>query len=96
MTISVGVRELTRRTSAYVRRAAEGEQILITDNGRPVAQLVPLTTGNPAADRLIAEGKLIPAANPGGIKAVLAMELEPLPDGVDSAAALDEERADRL
>lgn len=38
---TVGVRELKNRLSAFLRRAAEGERITITDRGRPVAVLTP-------------------------------------------------------
>lgn len=38
----VGIRELRQDASTWVRRAAAGETIEITDRGRPVAQLGPL------------------------------------------------------
>jgi prevent-host-death family protein len=38
----VGIRELKQNASAVVARAAAGEPLIITDRGRPVAQLVPL------------------------------------------------------
>jgi prevent-host-death family protein len=38
----VASRELRNDTAGLVRRAAEGEQIVIAVNGRPVAQLVPI------------------------------------------------------
>ena len=39
--MNVGIRELKARLSHYVRVAREGERILITDRGRPVAVLSP-------------------------------------------------------
>jgi prevent-host-death family protein len=39
---AVGVTELRRSLGAYVRRASDGEPLLITNRGRPVAQLGPL------------------------------------------------------
>lgn len=39
----VASRELRNDTAAVVRRAAAGEEIVITVNGRPAAQLVALT-----------------------------------------------------
>jgi prevent-host-death family protein len=39
---SVGIREAKPRLSALVRAAAEGETILITDYGKPVALIAPL------------------------------------------------------
>jgi antitoxin Phd_YefM of type II toxin-antitoxin system len=34
---SVGVRELKNRLSEFLRRAAEGERITVTDRGQPLA-----------------------------------------------------------
>lgn len=41
---SVGIRELKQNASAVVARAAAGETIMITDRGRPVAQIGPRVT----------------------------------------------------
>ena len=38
----VGIRELRNAVAAVVRRASGGERLLITVDGRPVAQLGPL------------------------------------------------------
>jgi prevent-host-death family protein len=38
---TVGVRALKNRLSQYLRRAAEGERLTVTDRGRPVAILGP-------------------------------------------------------
>ena len=38
----VGIRALKQNASAVVATAAAGETIIITDRGRPVAQIVPL------------------------------------------------------
>ena len=39
--MEVGIRELKARLSEYVKRAAGGEDIVVTDHGRPVVRLVP-------------------------------------------------------
>jgi prevent-host-death family protein len=39
--MDVAIRELKAKLSAYVQRAAAGEQITVTDRGRPVAVLGP-------------------------------------------------------
>jgi prevent-host-death family protein len=46
---TVGIRELKNRLSAFVRRAAEGECITITDRGHPVAVLMPPESREDAA-----------------------------------------------
>ena len=38
---TVGIRELKSRLSEYLRLVADGELVLVTDRGRPVAELRP-------------------------------------------------------
>lgn len=59
----IGIRELRNRSAASVRRAGDGERIIITVDGRPVAQLGPLepVDGEPAIDDLAARGLIVPA-----------------------------------
>ena len=38
---TVGVRDLKNRLSEFLRRAADGERITVTDRGRPVAVIAP-------------------------------------------------------
>ncbi|MCL1801229.1 MAG: type II toxin-antitoxin system prevent-host-death family antitoxin [Promicromonosporaceae bacterium] len=40
-TTTVGIRELTHNAGSLVRAAAMGARIIVTDRGRPVANLVP-------------------------------------------------------
>ena len=44
----VGLKTLKNKLSEYVRLAASGETVVITDRGRTVAELVPPTTSRPA------------------------------------------------
>jgi prevent-host-death family protein len=39
----IGVRELKANLSEHLRRAAGGEEIIVTDRNRPVARIVPYT-----------------------------------------------------
>lgn len=53
----VGIRELRNNVAAVVRRAGNGERIVITVDGEPVAQLAPLTPADrPSIDDLAAAG----------------------------------------
>lgn len=54
---SVGVKVLKNKLSEYVRLAASGETVLVTDRDRVVAELVPPRAGRAplAADALLAE-----------------------------------------
>jgi prevent-host-death family protein len=62
MSESVGIRALQQHASAVVARAAAGEEIVITDRGRPVARIVPLRPRGLQA--LIDEGLVTPARRP--------------------------------
>lgn len=42
---SAGVAELKARLSEYLSRVKAGEEVLVTDRGRPVARLVPVAAG---------------------------------------------------
>ena len=62
--MEVGIRELRDHLSRYLEQVREGEEITVTDRGRAVARLVPLS-GERKIDRLIAEGLVIPAKHRG-------------------------------
>lgn len=52
----VGVRELKAHLSSYLQRVAAGEELVVTDRGRPVARLVPLGPGTDTLAELMASG----------------------------------------
>lgn len=60
-TPQVGVRELRQNLSVYLDRVKDGERLEVTEHGRPVALLVPLPDDDDPLDRMIAEGRVIPA-----------------------------------
>ncbi len=59
----VGIRELRQNLSVYVREVRErGRSYEVTEHGRPVARLTPLTDARTSTlDRMIAEGRATPA-----------------------------------
>lgn len=61
----VGIRELRDHLSAWLGAVAAGREITVTDRGRPVARIVPVT-GRTKLDQLIAEGKVRPPLRPPG------------------------------
>ena len=68
---SVGLKVLKNKLSEYVRLAAAGETVLVTDRGRPVAELVPPQPGRRATDadflaELVRKGLARPAKIPPG------------------------------
>ena len=62
----VGTRELRGDLSSLVRRAGAGERIVVTVDGRPVAQLGPVEPSDGAVtiDDLVARGLLQAARRP--------------------------------
>lgn len=87
----IGVRELRQNASRYLERVERGETLEVTSRGRPVAFLTPLPDRASARDRLIAEGKLIPARRRA---AALGPPLE-IQTEQPLSEALREEREDR-
>ena len=57
----VGVRELRNQTAAWIRRAGDGERVVVTVDGRPVAQLGPIERDGSDLDSLVARGLVIAA-----------------------------------
>jgi len=56
---------LRNDVAAVVRRAAGGERVVVTVDGRPVAQLGPLEpVGSPTLDDLVASGSVRPPRRP--------------------------------
>jgi len=96
--ISVGIRELKARLGAYVQQARAGEVIVVTDRGRPVAEMratEPMGAGRSAAQRYqdaVAAGSLRPPARPGD-RSWLEGPSAGLPAGT-AAELLDAERSE--
>jgi prevent-host-death family protein len=63
MALEVGIRELRADLSRLLRQVRAGEELLVTDRGKPVARILP-ATGPRKLDRLIAEGRVTPAPTP--------------------------------
>jgi prevent-host-death family protein len=53
----VGVRELRQHLSVHLRRVAGGETLEVTEHGRPVAVLAPLSRPDSVVGRLVAAGR---------------------------------------
>lgn len=61
----IGVRELRQHASRYLARVEGGESLEVTDRGRPVALLVPVT-GNRWQD-LVATGRITMPTEQGDV-----------------------------
>jgi len=71
--ITVGIKELKAGLSNYVARVREGEEVVITDHGREVALVVPITPERRAIKALVESGKATwLGGKPQGLAGVLA------------------------
>ena len=61
--MDVGIRELRNNLSKLLERVQQGEHLVVTDRGRPVARLSPVEEMDALA-KLVAEGLIKPAAEP--------------------------------
>lgn len=75
----VGVRELRQNLSVCLARVVAGDRLEVTGRGHPVAMLVPIRPGATLVERLVAEGRAIPAARDPRTLADLPSFHEPLP-----------------
>jgi prevent-host-death family protein len=65
MSVEVGVRELRANLSEWLDRAASGEDVIVTERGRPKVRLS-AATGEHVLDQLAREGRLRRAKRPRG------------------------------
>ena len=74
---TIGIRDLRADLPATLRRAGNGERILVTVNGRAIAQLGPIepTDGKPTLEDLAARGLIILPARPDRPEPELSIEL---------------------
>lgn len=61
--LEIGVRELRDNLSRWLDRVKDGQEIVITERGRPVARLVP-SSGPSHLETLIARGIVSPPRAP--------------------------------
>ena len=88
----VGIRELKQNASAVVAKAANGESMLITDRGRPVAVL---SKHEPTKlEELIESGQVRPGT--GRLADLGPTPKGPWRDGETGQQILDELREDRV
>lgn len=55
--VTVGIRELKAKLSSYVLKVKDGETIIVTEHGKEVAVLGPISPSVALAQRLVKEGK---------------------------------------
>jgi prevent-host-death family protein len=86
----VGVRELRQNLSKYLRRVASGERLEVTERGKPVAVLTPLSESSSALQRLVSSGRARPPQ--GDLLALSLPRGEISTKGTDTLRELREDR----
>jgi prevent-host-death family protein len=89
--VRIGVRELRQHASKYLDLVKAGQTVEVTERGVLVAVLAPPSPSATVRERLIAEGRLIPATGPR----FLPQPFTPPPGAPSATGALDEQRAER-
>jgi antitoxin (DNA-binding transcriptional repressor) of toxin-antitoxin stability system len=94
---SVGLKVLKNRLSEYVRMAAGGEVILVTDRDQVVAEIVPPGPGRTVsvADALLAEGVRKGWVRPAVLSQKGAPPRKPVTSFKQLMNELDRDRSDR-
>jgi antitoxin (DNA-binding transcriptional repressor) of toxin-antitoxin stability system len=94
---AVGIKELKNRLSEYVRLAAAGERVLITDRDRVVAELVAPQPGTPStvSDATLAEAVRAGWLRPPVLPAGMIPPRAPVASLAELLDELDDDRADR-
>jgi prevent-host-death family protein len=55
--ISVGIKELKDKLSGYVDKVRHGEEVVVTDRGKEIALLTPISREREAVKELLESGK---------------------------------------
>jgi prevent-host-death family protein len=63
--VEIGVREFRARLSHWLDRAAGGDEVIVTERGKPRVRVTGIGRQT-TLDRLIAEGKVTPPKRPKG------------------------------
>lgn len=94
---TAGIGELKARLSAYVARVRAGEEVTITDRGRPVARIVPVRGSESSAAELeeLARASVVAIGSGTLPSDFLARERPADPEASVRAALLEERRSGR-
>lgn len=95
---SISARDLSRRAAHVLDRVERGERLIVTRDGEPIAEILPIDPGRRVLARWAKEG-IIPEAPPGGYAtagdlARHARSLPPSPPGETATEVLLRMRED--
>jgi prevent-host-death family protein len=67
--MNVSVRQLKNGLSSYLRRVTRGERLVVTDRGRPIAELAPISderlSPEQLLEKLVERGDVAPPSTDG-------------------------------
>ncbi|HXO29587.1 MAG TPA: type II toxin-antitoxin system prevent-host-death family antitoxin [Thermoanaerobaculia bacterium] len=92
---TTGVTELKASLSEMLARVKSGEEILITEHGRPIARLMPLPSWDMdvATEELVRRGLAKPPARPLDVDEFFKLPRPEDPEGLALKALLEERRS---
>ncbi len=64
MAMRVGVRDLRENLRSWLDRVKDGEEIVVTERGKAIAQLTPLDSGRRSLEELVKLGLVRPPLRP--------------------------------
>ncbi len=71
--VSVGIKELKEKLSSYVAKVRHGEEVVVTDRGREIAVISPISRERGAVKDLMEKGKgRWSGGKPAGLRGVKA------------------------
>ncbi len=71
--ISVGIKELKEKLSGYVDKVRHGEELVVTDRGKEIALVIPISRERSAVKQLVGSGRAVwTGGKPVGVKGIKA------------------------
>ena len=93
---TVGSRELKTHLGRYLRLVRDGAKIVVTDRGRPVAELVPISPERRATDERLRELEALGVVSCGDRSPLLPFESVQQSADAGLSEAIIESREDRF
>jgi len=69
--ISVGIKELKEKLSGYVNKVRHGEELVVTDRGKEIALVLPISRERTAVKQLVGSGRAVwSGGKPAGVRGI--------------------------
>ena len=82
--ITVGIKQAKSRLAAYLRKVSAGERVVITDRGKPIAEITqPRAAGNERLEAMVRDGEAFwSGGKPNGSKRRVKIKGRPISETV--------------